>query len=102
MGIEIPKEPGDTDISADPSAFTAVAADEPPGDAPEDAKFVTYHGKATQRRITEEQWAQAGVPDQEYAEWNEGNDFAVSVEHLSDKALEALRKDTNFSVPARG
>lgn len=101
MAIEVNKE-GDTDISSDPSAFTAVAADNPPGDAPEDAKFVTYHGKATLRRMTEEQWIQAGVSDQEYVEWNEGNGFAVSVEQLNDAALEALRKDTNFSVPARG
>lgn len=100
MAIEVKKD-GDTDISQDPSAFTAVAADTPPGDAPEDAKYVTYHGKATLRRLTEEQWRQGGVNDQGYVEWSSDNGFRVSVEDLSADALEALRKDGNFSVPAR-
>jgi hypothetical protein len=100
VAVEI--KDGDNDISGEAGAFEAVAADTPPGDSPEDTKVVTYHGKATQRHVTEEQWRQAGVMDQDYVEWNTGNDFSVPVDQLSEKALEALRKDTNFSVPARG
>lgn len=100
MAIEVNKD-GDTDISSDPSAFQAVAPDTPPGDAPEDAKYVTYHGKATLRRLTVEQWRQGGIQDQGYVEWSDLNNFQVPVEDFTPEALEALRKDPSFSVPAR-
>lgn len=100
MAIEVKKD-GDTDISSDSGAFAAVAADNPPGDSPSDTKYVTYHGHATLRRLTKEQWEQGGVMGQEYVEWTADNDFRVAVSDLTPEALEALRKDTNFSVPAR-
>lgn len=99
MAVEI--KDGDNDISGESGAFAAVAAVDPPGDSPSDTKYVTYHGQATLRRLTKEQWEQGGILGQGYVEWTKDNEFRVPVSDLTPEALEALRKDTNFSVPAR-
>jgi len=59
-----------------------------------------YKGRATYRRITAEQWEKAGVEDQPEVIWNQANGFQVPVDQLNEKALEALRNDGSFSVPA--
>lgn len=101
MGIEITKEPGDTEITSDPSAFRAVAPLTPPGDLEADAQYVEYRGQATHRRISQADWEAAGVKDQGDVEWSRDTNMRVGIDHLTDEALEVLRRDGGFSVPAR-
>lgn len=101
MGIEVNKEPGDTDLSSDPSAFKAVAPLTPPEELEADAKYVEYRGQATHRRISRADWEAAGVQDQGDVEWSKDTGMRVGVDHLTDEAMEVLRRDGGFSVPAR-
>jgi hypothetical protein len=101
MGIEINKDAAETDLSSDPSAFTAVAPRTPPEDLDADAKYVEYKGQATHRRISEADWQAAGVADQGDVEWSRDTNMRVGVDHFTDEALEVLRRDGGFSVPAR-
>lgn len=101
MAIEVPKEAGDTDLSSDPSAFTAVAPLSPPEELDADAKYVEYKGQATHRRISREDWERAGIADQGDVEWSRETNMRVGLDHLTDEALEVLRRDGGFSVPAR-
>lgn len=88
------------DITNKSGAFDIVAPLEPVEPAPADAKYVTYKGRAATRRITAEQWEKAGVSDQQEVVWDSSNNFQVRVDKLSDEALNALRRDGSFSVPA--
>lgn len=101
MGIEVPKEAGDTDLSSDPSAFRAVAPQTPPEDLEADAQYVEYKGQATHRRISQADWEAAGVKDQGDVEWSKDTGMRVGLDHLTEEALEVLRRDGGFSVPAR-
>lgn len=99
MAIEVNTE-GDTDISRESGAFAAVRPDEVPEPLPTDAEFVEYKGKAQYRRITAEQWEAAGVEEQGETFWNSANNFKLPVDRFNPKALQALRNDGSFSVPA--
>ncbi len=100
MAIEVPKGAGDTDISDDKGAFTAVAPRTPPEDLPSDAEYVEYKGQATHRRISEADWRQAGVLEQGDVEWSREFNMRVPVDHFTPTALRMLRADGGFSVPA--
>lgn len=99
MATEINPE-GDTDISREEGAFAAVRPVEPVEEQDSDAEYVIFRGVSHIRRITEEQWKQAGVEDQPETVWDKGNNFQVPVSELSEKAIKALRNDGSFSVPA--
>lgn len=101
MAVEVSKDAGDTDLSSEPSAFTAVAPLTPPEDLDADAKFVEYKGQATHRRISQADWEAAGIANQGDVEWSKETGMRVGVDHLTDEALEVLRRDGGFSVPAR-
>lgn len=92
---------GDNDISQEKGAFTAVAPLTPPEDLPSDAEYVEYKGQATNRRISQADWEQAGVADQGDVEWQKQFGMKVPVDHFTAEALEVLRRDGGFSVPAR-
>ena len=55
---------------------------------------VRYVGTATHRRISTEQWAAAGVPDQEPLFMNRGE--ALDLEGMNPKAIEVMMRDGNF------
>lgn len=99
MATEVNPE-GDTDISREPGAFAAVRPDETPEPLPADAEFVVYKGKAQFRRITAEQWEAAGVKEQGETFWSKANNFSLPADRFSEKALQTLRNDGSFSVPA--
>lgn len=99
MAIEVNSE-GDTDISKEEGALGAVRPDEKPEALASDAEYVVYQGKAQRRSISAEDWANAGVESQGGVVWEKSNNFQVSVEEFSAKALQALRNDGSFSVPA--
>lgn len=94
-------EDGDTDITAEAGSMAAVAPTEPVQEAPADSKVVAYQGRATMRRITSQQWAAAGISDHAETVWDSANNYEVSTEDLTPEALEVLRRDGSFSVPAR-
>ena len=100
MAIEVPKGPGDTDLSTDKSAFTAVAPLTPPEALEADAGYVEYKGQATHRRISQADWEQAGVLEQGDVEWSRDTLMRVPIDHFTPTALKFLRADGGFSVPA--
>ncbi len=65
--------------------------------APE-GKFVEYTGDFV-REITKDQWAGAGVADQERVVWDGSNGRKVPVEQFNSAALAKLREIGGFSVP---
>jgi hypothetical protein len=92
---------GDNDISQEKGAFNAVAPLSPPEDLEADAEYVEYKGQATHRRISQADWEKAGVADQGDVEWSKEFGMRVPVGHFTSEALEVLRRDGGFSVPAR-
>lgn len=98
------KTGGDSTSGGDTEDITtkvrSVGPDEPPADSPSGTEYVEYVGKATTRRITEAQWRSAGVKDQGDVQWSDSNNFRVQVEELTNKALQVLRNDGSFRVPA--
>lgn len=59
---------------------------------------VKYVGGATVRRITKDQWIQAGVENQDTVEWNRRNGKSVDLADLNDKAIELLEYEPGFRV----
>jgi hypothetical protein len=98
MATEINKT-GDTDITDEEGALEAVRPMGRIEEEPQDSENVVYRGQATYRRISVEQWEQAGVMDQGEAIWNTANNFQRPVSWFNEAALEALRNDGSFSVP---
>lgn len=78
----------------------AVGPLEPVPVAPKDAKWVTYHGQASLRTITEEQWLQGGIEGQSSVTWRKETGNRVRVDEFTEAALDVLRIDGSFSVPA--
>lgn len=58
---------------------------------------VKYVGQATERQISEEAWVRAEVPNQGAVTWDKRNNHTVSGDHFTDKAVEVLRRDSNFT-----
>jgi hypothetical protein len=93
-------EDGDNDVSNAPGAFEAL---KPTGEVPDleaDAKFVEYHGRAGRRTITAAQWEQAGIDGQSEVTWSAENNKRVRASMFTPEALDALRVDGSFAVPA--
>lgn len=61
-------------------------------------EFVAYVGGATIREITARQWEQAGIMDQDGANWTVQNRHLVPKDHFSDAALEVLERDGQFKI----
>jgi hypothetical protein len=91
----------DEEITNKPGAIEAVKPEGVVEPLDENADYVEYKGKATTRRITADQWAQARVPDQNEVVWEKSNEYKVSISDLSDKALQLLAHDGSFALPKR-
>lgn len=69
-----------------------------------DFSVVRYVGPSSVRTISQEDWAKAGLPDQAEATWvrdhsdPEHPHAEMEVSHFSVKALEVLRRDSNFVI----
>jgi hypothetical protein len=65
-------------------------------------KFVKYRGPSTVRTISKEDFLASGVADQEGATWERshatGEDGIMPLSHFNDKAVEVLRRDSNFII----
>lgn len=61
-------------------------------------KFVQFMGGASVREITRQQWANAGVQNQQDAHWTISNRHLLPLEHFSDAALDVLMMDGKFRV----
>ena len=60
--------------------------------------YITYTGMATLRQISKSDWKKAGVEDQGDVEWNAINGYRISVNDLSEKAINyCLNVDGRFS-----
>lgn len=68
----------------------AEAAEEP---------MVTFHGEATVRTITSQEWANAGVANMPTVTWERRTGHKVSADVFDAKALQVLRQDPDFRVP---
>lgn len=95
-----PKEPTNEDITGKPGALSAVRPMSAVEPLDADADYVEYKGRATERRITVDQWQQAKVPDQGEVAWTKGNQYKVSLDELNDKAVAVLKRDPSFAFPA--
>lgn len=96
---DVPKAPVEEDITRLPGALAAVRPPDPVDDLDAEADYVEYKGRATQRRITAEQWEQARVNDQSEVVWDASNEFRVPLADLNDAALAVLRRDGAFAIP---
>lgn len=76
----------------------------PGGNAPKKSDEVAYIGGATVRKITDAEWAAAGVEGQETIIWSKSlNGNRCKVGDLSAEALEVLlRSPREFVVAAEG
>lgn len=68
----------------------ADAADEP---------MVTFHGDATNRTITAQEWADNGVTNMPTVTWERRTGHKVPANVFDAKALQLLRQDPDFRVP---
>jgi hypothetical protein len=59
---------------------------------------IRYKGSTSERFVTPEQWASAGVPDQERISWNRGNNFIVPKSRFSDVAVDVILADPAFEI----
>jgi hypothetical protein len=91
--------PVEEDISNLPGAIQAVRPVEPVEELESDADYVEYKGRATERRITADQWLQARVKDQSEIVWDASNEFKVPLDDLNEAAIAALRRDGAFAIP---
>lgn len=79
----------------DQESMTSAVADEVRPDAAENAEddrtnVVRYLGIVSERRITREDWEQAGVSDQDGVVWTKGMENAVPIEQFSEEALRVI------------
>jgi hypothetical protein len=59
---------------------------------------VLYKGLVSERRISREDFAQAGVPDQDGAVWTKGTGNVVPIDRFSEEALRVLAHTGEFQV----
>lgn len=90
MATQANNEPKPEGISADAKAPVAEPENE--------VKSVEYTGDFV-RQITREEWAQAGVANQETVVWDASNGRKIPVERFNSAALAKLREVGGFSVP---
>lgn len=64
----------------------------------EQTNVVRYLGKVTERRITQEDFAQAGVSEQEGAVWTKDSGYVVPIDHFSEQALTVLASTGEFEI----
>lgn len=99
MAKELSAEDPMTDSSS--KSLAAVAPNVPVEDSSSDTEYVEYLGRAHERVITAADWEAAGIPEQGEVAWTGANGKRVHLVDLTEKALERLRLDGSFSVPAR-
>jgi len=87
------------DITSKPGALQAVRPRESVEELESDADYIEYKGRATERRITAEQWEMARVKDQSEVVWNAANEYRVPLSDLNSAAITALRRDGAFAIP---
>jgi hypothetical protein len=56
-----------------------------------------YIGVATRAVVTAAEWRTAGAAGQEQVEWSAANGYAVSLDQLSQAAIDALSADGRFA-----
>lgn len=60
--------------------------------------YVSYSGKESVRTVSKDDWAKAGVSDQDTISWTRTNNREVVKDRLSQTALEVLLQDPAFAV----
>lgn len=93
-------EDGDNNITDEPGVFEALKPLEEVPELEADAKFVEYHGRAGRRTITAADWEKAGIDGMSEVTWDANNNHRVRASHFNPEALDALRNDGSFAVPA--
>jgi hypothetical protein len=86
-------KPKSTEPADDATGAVVGSTAEVPED-PKPAKEVRYLGPATERRISEREWAEAGVQDQPALFM--ARNGTIPIEMLNERAQEVLRRDGNF------
>jgi hypothetical protein len=81
------------------------SAPEPTGDEPtaetaekEPTNIVRYIGLVSERRISKEDWEQAGVSGQDGATWTKDTNSVVPIDHFSEEALRVLANTGEFEI----
>lgn len=59
--------------------------------------YVKYMGTATVRRITRDDWMNAGVSDQDTVEWTPENQWTVPRDSLSTEAWDRIQSEKAFA-----
>lgn len=65
---------------------------------PKNDAVVEYVGGADVRKITADEWKQAGVEGQAETVWDSSNDFKVKASDLSPAALKVLEANGGFKL----
>jgi hypothetical protein len=97
------KSPEDTENSApDPRIEEDAATETPTGEPPvpeekEPTNIVRYTGLVSERRISREEWEQAGVLDQDGVAWTKDAN-SVPIDQFSEEALQVLANTGEFEV----
>ncbi|QSL67874.1 hypothetical protein [Nocardia phage P3.1] len=60
--------------------------------------YVQYIGPASERVLTEEDWANVGAKGQKGATWNFQNQFKLPISKFSENALNYLDTDDRFVI----
>lgn len=93
---ETPSEEDRVTIDEDSIGEAADLVAEPE-EVPE-ANSVLYLGVFADRRISKEEWEQAGVPDQEGSVWTESTGKVLSISDFNEQALAVLAGTGEFRI----
>lgn len=93
----------DTPSPAKISATGVDPAKQPIEEQPEEDTMVIWKGdpNVTERRMTDEDWKNAGVSDGHYVAWSAMNRNAVPVDQFSERELAVLRRSGDFKIPEK-
>lgn len=64
----------------------------------EPTNIVRYTGLVSERRISREDWEQAGVSDQDGVVWTKGTGNVIPIDQFSEKALQTLADTGEFEI----
>lgn len=93
---ETPSEKDNVTIDEDSIGKAADLVEEPE-EVPE-ANSVLYLGVFSERRITREEWVQAGVSDQEGAVWTKSTGKVLPISDFNEQALTVLAGTGEFRI----
>jgi hypothetical protein len=77
---------------------TTEAAPEEVVQKQEPTNVVRYTGLVSERRISREDWEQAGVSDQDGVVWTKDANNIVPIDQFSEEALQVLANTGEFEV----